>query len=152
MTDLALFWDISDFSADLAVQAGDLASDAGLASAIGISLFTDARARPDDVLPYDGADRRGWWGDIAAADDDDHIGSRLWLLSREKQMSVVVVRARELALEAVAWLLRDGIAAQLDVETEIVAPGVLAIAVYVTRPGGPSRQRFDFVWRGLTLS
>lgn len=152
MTDLALFWNDETFSADVSVKDGDLATDTGLRSAILVSLFTDRRARPDDKLPYEGAERRGWWGDVADEEADDLIGSRLWLLEREKQTSQVVARAREYALEALAWLLRDGVAAALDVTAEVVAPGVLGLAVFVTRPGGPARQRFDFVWRGLTPS
>lgn len=152
MTDLALTWNSAAFSADLSVDAGDLATDTGLRSAILVSLFTDRRARPDDVLPYEGAERRGWWGDVAAEEADDAIGSRLWLLEREKQTPQVLARAREYALEALAWLLRDGVVAQLEVTAEVVAPGVLGLAVFITRPGGPARQRFDFVWRGLTPS
>lgn len=149
MTDAALIWDDQSFSADLALAAGDLATDTGLHGALLVSLFTDRRARADDVLPSEDGDRRGWWGDVTAAEADDLIGSRLWLLSREKLTARVLARAREYGLEAVAWLLRDGVAAEIDVTTEIAAPGVLAIAVYVTRPGGPARQRFDFVWRGM---
>ncbi len=150
MSDGALIWDAVAFAADLAIVSGDLATDSGLEGAVLLSLFTDARARPDDVLPYEGADRRGWWGDVAAGEADDRIGSRLWLLSREKLTSTVLARAREYALESVAWLLRDGVASVVDVATEVVAPGVMGIAVFVTRPGGPARQRFDFVWRGLS--
>lgn len=150
MSDVALFWDAEAFTADLGIAAGDLDTDSGLAGAILLSLFTDARARPDDVLPYEGADRRGWWGDVAADEADDRMGSRLWLLSREKLTTTVLARAREYALEAVAWLLRDGVASTVDVTTEVGAPGVMGIAVYVTRPGGPARQRYDFVWKGLS--
>ena len=151
MSDAALIWDAEAFAADLSIIGGDLATEEGLQGAVLLSLFADARARADDVLPYEGADRRGWWGDVAADEADDRIGSRLWLLSREKLTTTVLARAREYALESVEWLLRDGVASAVDVETEVVAPGVMGIAVFVTRPGGPARQRYDFVWRGLSL-
>lgn len=150
MTDVALIWNDESFSADIAVTAGDLTTDGGLNGAILVSLFTDRRARADDDLPSEGADRRGWWGDVAGVEDDDLIGSRLWLLSREKLSAKVLERAREYVLEALAWLLRDGVASEVDVAVEVIAPGVMGVAVFVTRPSGPARQRFDFVWRGLS--
>jgi phage gp46-like protein len=150
MTDLALFWDGEAAAADLALVSGDLATEEGLRTAVIVSLFTDRRARPDDRLPQEGADRRGWWGDVAAAEADDEIGSRLWLLQREKQTPETVTRAREYALEALGWMLRDRVAAAVEVEAEITRPGMLGLRVTVTRPDGPGRQRFDFVWKALT--
>lgn len=149
MTDLALFWSDETWSADLKVEAGDLAAEDGLKTAVLLSLFTDRRARPDDVLPEADADRRGWWGDVAAAEPDDQIGSRLWLLSREKRRPEVVAKAREYAEEALAWLVRDGVARAVAVEAEITPQGWLGLGIVIDRPGGPDRQRFDFVWKGL---
>lgn len=150
MTDAALFWDADAVAADLSLVAGDLATEDGLKTAVIVSLFTDRRARPDDQLPQDGADRRGWWGDVAGREADDEIGSRLWLLEREKQTPQVVARAREYALEALGWMVRDRVAATVEVEAEITRPGVLGLGVIITRPDGPGRQRFDFVWKGLS--
>lgn len=150
MTDVALFWDADAVAADLSLEAGDLATEAGLKTAVIVSLFTDRRARPDDRLPQDGGDRRGWWGDVAGQEADDQIGSRLWLLSREKQTPEVVARAREYALEALGWMLRDRVASAVEVEAEITRPGVLGLGIIITRPDGPGRERFDFVWKGLS--
>lgn len=150
MTDVALFWDAEAVAADMTLEAGDLATEAGLKTAVIISLFTDRRARPDDPLPEAGADRRGWWGDVTAREADDEIGSRLWLLSREKQTAEVVARAREYALEALGWMLRDRVASAVEVVAEITRPGVLGLSIIITRPDGPGRERFDFVWKGLS--
>lgn len=150
MSDIALFWDAEAVAADLSLVDGDLATEAGLKTAVILSLFTDRRARPDDRLPQEGADRRGWWGDVAGRDADDEIGSRLWLLSREKQTAQVVAKAREYALEALAWMLRDRVAVSIEVEAEITRPGVLGLGIAITRPDGPGRERFDFVWNGLS--
>lgn len=149
MTDLAMIWEGEDRAADLQLVDGDLAAEDGLRTAVILSLFTDRRARPDDILPEADADRRGWWGDVAAASPDDQIGSRLWLLSREKRRPEVVARAREYAEEALAWLVRDSVARSVKVEAEITPQGWLGLGVVIERPGGPARQRFDFVWRGL---
>ena len=77
---IALSWNDGVGAADLAVNAsGALAEDDGLQTAVVLSLFLDARARPDD-----GAEghRRGWVG--VAFTPEDRVGSRLWLLKREK--------------------------------------------------------------------
>lgn len=162
MTDLALRWDPDRFAADLALVGGALATDDGLRSAILIALFSDARAPDVAELPEPGGERRGWWGDalapnplnslVARDDPRNFIGSLLWLLRRSKITQAVLQRARQHAAEALDWIVRDGIASAIDVEVEAQppapgeAPQRLAIGVALTRPGGPDRQRFDFVW------
>lgn len=76
MTDIALHWDAVLNCADIALKNGALDTDDGLRTAILISLFTDARALDDDVLPAP-EDRRGWWGDAIPEIEGDIIGSRL---------------------------------------------------------------------------
>lgn len=150
MTDALLAWNDELGTADLSLVDADLTSETGLRTALIISLFSDRRARPDDVLPQVDGDPRGWWGDYVATEDDDQIGSRLWLLSREKQTPETAERAREYCVEALGWLLRDGVAAAVEIETSWVARGVLGISVQIIRPGGPGRERYDFVWKALT--
>ena len=58
----------------------------------------------------------------------------------------VVVRARDYVREALAWLVDDGIAAAVDVTVERQGFDRLAIGVTITRPTGPAREHFDFVW------
>lgn len=150
MSDLALAWDAAAFSADLMLADGALATDDGLKTAVLISLFSDARASADDALPQPGADRRGWWGDTLS-DAGDEIGSKLWLLSREKTLSSTLERARTAARDALEWLIEDGIASAVEVVAERVLrngrdTGTLALGVTISRPTGPARQRFDFVW------
>lgn len=149
MTDIAIRATATDSGDvfDLALGEGALALDDGMRTAIAISLFTDARARDDDPLPSRGADRRGWWGDFDRADGDE-TGSRLWLLARSKILPATLIRAREYAHEALAWLIEDRIAQTVEVEVEAQQPDRLAIGVIITRPGGPDRQRYDFVWTG----
>lgn len=147
MTDIALLWDNDAFGADLALAEGDLATDDGLRTAFIISLFTDARARDDDPLPQDGADLGGWWGDAFANADEGPLGSRLWLLNREKKVGSTLLRGRDYAAEAVQWLIRAGVCSSIDVEVEAQG-NRLAIALYPTRPNGPARQRYDFLWEG----
>lgn len=146
MTDLALIWNDDDFSADIGLDVGALLLDDGLMTATIISLFSDARARTDDPVIEPGADRRGWWGDMLSPVANWEMGSKLWLLAREKQRQSVLSRARDYAGTALRWMVEDQIAAAVDVEAQFPRPAWLALRVTITRPNGPQRQRFDFAW------
>jgi len=126
--DIALTYD-GDRRFDLALSGADLASESGMRAAVIVSLFSDRRAERDDVLPgapHD-TDRRGWWADAWPEVSGDRIGSRLWLLSREKQTADVLQRARGYAEEALAWLVEDGAALAVEVDAEWVRAGLLGL-------------------------
>ena len=99
----------------------DLLAEDGLDTAILVSLFTDARVREDE-LPPGHTWRRGWWGD-GVDDEPDITGSKLWLLRREKATQQVLVRARGYIREALAWMIRDGVAVSLNVDTQLFGAG-----------------------------
>ncbi|WP_324606427.1 phage GP46 family protein [Xenorhabdus nematophila] len=87
--------------------------------------FTDRRALDSDELPAGaGTDRRGWWGDTF---NTRSIGSRLWLLAREKQLSAVLHRAKAYADEALAWLIDDGHVKKNRCHCDCTSIGCLAI-------------------------
>ena len=90
------------------------------------SLFTDARANEDDILPGGGVDRRGWWGDSFS---DKKIGSKLWLLSREKQLSSVLKRAREYAEESLQWMIKERLIKSVTVVAANPSNRVLMLTV-----------------------
>lgn len=152
--DIAHIYRTDIIAADFALQGGVLAAENGLETAVIHSLFTDARALPDDPLPQAEADRRGWWGDAAppvvsgAPVDGDKYGSRLWLLHREKQLPEVLRRAKEYIEEALAWLIEDGIAERVDVETFVHRPGVLGFSIVIPRPEGSQEFTYQFAWQG----
>lgn len=120
-----------------------------LVRAVVISLFSWRRANPDDDLPGDL--RMGWWGDSFPSVPNDRIGSRLWLLSRSKLTDEVVLRAREYAAEALRWLVDDGIAARVDVETARVGTFTLGLACRFYKSNGTllADIRFSDVWSFL---
>lgn len=121
--------------------------DEGLETAVIISLFTDRRALDDDLLPDHHQDKRGWWGDSFAELNQDLIGSRLWLLGREKQLATVLVRAKEYAEESLKWLIDDQVAEQVTVVASNPREGVLALLVKIYRPEHPVAQyQFNAFW------
>lgn len=143
------------FVGDFTLVGPSLDQDDGLQTAVMISLFTDRRALPGDPLPVSAQltgtpDRRGWWGDSFAEIPGDRIGSRLWLLSREKQLAAVLERAREYAFEALQWLIDDGVARAVNVTAEIVSNGVLGLAIEIVRADKPVAQyRFQRFWKAV---
>ena len=145
----------ADFGGDLALSGPQLEDDDGLDTAVVISLFTHRRARIGDPLPENvqlagTPDRRGWWGDSFATIPGDQIGSRLWLLSREKQLTSVLARAKEYTQEALQWLVEDGIARAVNVTAEIVGNGALGLAIEVARSDKPVAQyRFENFWKAV---
>ena len=143
--DIALRYDPESQVFDLALEDGELAADEGLQTAVILSLFTDRLADDDDRLPDGGNDRRGWWAD--AYNERPH-GSRLWLLSREKTEEAVLRRAKTYAEEALAWLIEDGIAAEVVVEAEQLRRDTLGLRVLIQRADGERvEQQYEYVWR-----
>lgn len=151
--DIRISWDVGlmegDFNFDSSTQ--DLESDEGLETAVIISLFSDRRAKEDDVLPDpNSTDRRGWWGDLVSDIENDQIGSRLWLLNREKTLESVLVKAKEYAQEGLQWLVSDGVAAKVSVETErqgIAGNDWLAIKVKIQKiDGNIEGFNFELQW------
>ena len=149
MSDLATIFDPATLTGDLALAAAnetDLAGDDTIETAVLISLFSDRRADAADELAIGEDERRGWWGDGLAAVRNDRLGSRLWLLGREKVNQETLNRAREYAAEALAWLVEDGVAAAVEIEAEWQADGLLAMAVTIELAAGGRFAR-DFTLR-----
>jgi phage gp46-like protein len=148
MADIEFFTDITGTEFDYQLLNGALAAEHDIKTAVMISLFTDRRADEGDALPDPRGSKRGWWADAMMG---RQIGSRLWLLGREKQLNDVVRRAREYAEEALAWLVTEGVARNVQVQAGIARAGVLGLVVEVSRNNTPpARYRFEFAWQGAT--
>lgn len=123
---------------DNRTQAGDLAQDDdgrmidddGLETSVLICLFTDRRADPGDGAEE--GDMRGWWGDAYPNVQGDKIGSKLWLLFRQKLVSDSRQKAVRYAEEALAWMIEDGVASRVPVSADWIQEGSLKIGVALT--------------------
>lgn len=136
--------------ADLALEQFALATDDGLETAVILSLFSDARARDDDALPLGQTDRRGWWADRYPVEAGDRFGSRLWLLRASKQLQQSLNDARQYAEEALTWLVEDGAARKVEVETFIARDEVMGLIVRIHRPDGSTTPiRFETLWSAV---
>lgn len=117
------------------------AEDDGLATAVLISLFTDARA--DSPLDVGETDKRGWWGDKFSPVPGDRIGSQLWRLAREKDRPESLLKAKSYAETALVWMVDDGLVSEITVNAWRYRADVLAISVDIT-PSDGAKKRFEF--------
>ena len=105
-----------------------------LSRAVVISLFTWQRASQSDEVDND--QRMGWWGDTFAENKGDKIGSKLWLLLRQKVTDETLNRAQEYAYDALKWLIDDGICSDItvNVERDEDDPNRINLSVLLTTP------------------
>lgn len=147
MTDIVIEWSAETTTADLFTEGGDLGTGDELESAVIISLFTWGRARTDDRLPDYESRRMGWWGDSFASVEGDRIGSRLWLLRREKLTRDTINRAVGYARESLQWLIDSGVASAVDVQAERRGADGLALLITITRDDRTARTlTFENIW------
>jgi phage gp46-like protein len=132
---------------DYALDQLGLAEDDGLDTAVVLSLFTDRRAEPDDVIPDGTDDRRGFWGDSFPIVEGDLEGSRLWLLNREKQLPEVMIDAKSYCEEALAWMVEDKVARSVTVTVTNPKEGILYASIEIAKPNGTSTiYKFENFW------
>lgn len=126
--------DLSDFEAD------------ELAQAVLISLFSWRKSAADDGVKA--PDRQGWWGDTFAVVDGDRIGSRLWLLQRQKVLPATLKRAEAYAREALEWLTDDAVVSRVEVTAERGGVDQLTLSVVCFKPDDTQAlaARFQNVW------
>lgn len=152
MSDFAHIFNVTITAGDMALDAGALAVDDTLLTAVIHSWFTDARARPDDELPDPNGSMRGWWGDALPAETDgmadgDRYGSRIWLYLREKTTAEALAKVREAAAEALDWMVDIGAAAGVTVTTERVGLDIMGLRAVIEKPDGSVVEyQFNLVW------
>jgi phage gp46-like protein len=146
----------------LLLPTGALDETQELASAVTVALGTDRLADDDDDLPdIESTDRRGWWGDLDAAElwDGWPIGSRLWLLMRGKitdsfaKDGSTLARAEEYIREALMPFIDKKVASQIDVAVTRGIDNYSSIVASVVLYRGPLPDialEFQILWDGIT--
>ena len=140
--DIYIRWDNTQALGDWALAEGDLQTGQDLETACLVSLFSDALATPDFVPTDYTTDRRGWWANYYLTTP---IGSNLWQLDRAKKTRETLGLAQRWAENALQWLIDDGVAASVLVNTQWVTSTMLGIAIAITKPDG-TQTRFMYGW------
>lgn len=131
----------SSAGGEFRIIEGDLQRESGLAAAVLLSLFSDARTAPDPSRPATDQDLRGWWGETAP----DRFGSHLWLLERAKATNETLRRAQDYARAALQWMIDQRIARDVLVSARYQNRTMLVLQVTVLR--GDAR-RWARLWQG----
>lgn len=138
---------------------GTLDDTQSLATAIVVALGTDRLAEPGDILPdLDSTDRRGWWGDFDAQPiwDGWPIGSRLWLLTRDKivgpgaRQGATTVRVEQYIREAIRPFLDRRVGSTMEVKASRIGPHRIDALVRIYR--GPLLEielRYQVLWKDI---
>jgi phage gp46-like protein len=145
----------------LLLDDGTLDDTQALATSVIVALGTDRLAQPDDLLPDpDSTDRHGWWGDLDAELiwDGWPIGSRLWLLRRDKiegpgsRRGPTTVRVEHYIREAIQPFLDRRIGSQMTVEATRVGTEQINALVRIFR--GPQLEielRYQILWTDIIV-
>lgn len=138
---------------------GTLDDTQALATAVMVALGTDRLADETDLLPDpDDTDRRGWWGDADAEEvwDGWPIGSRLWLLTRDKitgsgaQRGPTTVRVENYIYEALQPFIDRRVGSRLFVQATRHGDERIDALVRIYR--GPTLEvelRYAVLWEGV---
>lgn len=143
--DLGLVQDIGTGEFDLAILNGDLAASSGLATAVLVSIFTDARALSDEVRTA--VLRGGWIGDSVPPVEEFKLGSRVWLTEPAKLIQSTVNLVSSYVLQALQWMIDGGIAANIEVEGILRPPHEMGLNVRITAPTGEETNQYVSLWR-----
>ncbi len=132
MSDLLFCYLHEDGVFDLAVENSEIQKDESLKTAVLISLFSDARCEKIE-LPAGEKSQRGFWGDCILG---EKTGSKLWLLERAKHTNETLLRAKEYAKKALEWMISDGLAKEISVETSFNFQRKMIINILIFKNNG----------------
>jgi phage gp46-like protein len=152
MADIRVVWDPETMLGTWLLSGNTLDTSMELVTAVAVALFTHRTAEDDDPLPNYASDRRGWWADHEA--DELYggwpIGSRLWLLSREKQTEDTRNRAEEYIREALDPFVERRIVDSYDLTVDWFAFERLGAEITLYRGQKESiAVRFETLWNEI---
>lgn len=142
-------WNANLGALDWKIAGKTLQSSRILDTAILLQLATWRRAEPYDVLPS-GADPKGWWGNaVDIEDDEDQLGSKLWLLYRAPLNDATANKAKQYATQCLQPLINQGAVVRFDIVPSYdVVKGMLALQIDGYSQDGQRiySQKFSRLW------
>lgn len=155
MADIRIVWSPEAMAGDWLLVDGGLDTTREIVTAVAVALFSWRTAYADDPLPNATSDRKGWWGDHEAAELHEGwpIGSRLWLLSREKQTEETRQRAEVYIREALDPFVKIRLCETYDLVVDWFGFQKLGAEITLHRgPQGSIAIRFESLWDALNAS
>ncbi len=109
--------------------------DDGLETAAYISLFSG-----------------GYWGN-AISERDEKLESKLESLYSQTLTNQTRLDAEQYALQALAWMERQGIAAKIEAEASIPRTGILGSIIRITQPDSTITElKYQINWANQQIS
>jgi phage gp46-like protein len=130
------------FDIELDEDNQDAQLTVGLEAAIIVSLFSDRRAREDEVR--NPMRRRGWIGDLLTDIPGDLHGSALWFYEQTRLTAVEAAGVAAEARNALQWMVDEELCNSVSVEVAY-NPAMRAVFLNVTvslLEGGVSQHAF----------
>ena len=136
---IKLGWDNKVGAGRLQVDpvTGARAVDRSLESVAALCLFTNVEATADEIATAGLDQQEGWWAEADSLREQGRprMGSKLWLLKREKTIAATLRRGEGYVRDALRWLIDQKIAADIGVRMTLLRPGgVVGLEVTITRP------------------
>ena len=146
MSDLALYRRNSgDFDLAFDKDEGDLLTSDSLENAVVISIGTYARERKLGKVANLKPNVGGWWGD--SLDEKGTLGGYLYEAYPGNLNASTAKFVETLVVEALAWMMEDGIAKSVGCKAEI-SDEVMTAAVTIERPDGRNDAfAYEFKWK-----
>jgi phage gp46-like protein len=126
---------------DWSIKDKSLETVDGLQTAIDVSIVSDQRA--SDTQVSDPSKARGFIGDVVRG---FLFGSLLWLLEQSQANTKTANAGEDHIRNGLFWMIEDGLATTIDVESEISAQGI-AWPIIIATPSGGRISRTVKLWR-----
>lgn len=122
-------------------DSGDIETAATLDTAILMSIFEELRATPGEQ-PVSEL-RRGWLGNEGTGFEQ---GSKLWEFEQERITGSMLAELGVVIRNALQWLLDDGIAKSITVETPTLENGRVGVRINFGRDESTVDRRYYQLW------
>ena len=127
MTDGDLKITIGDNGGDIEVRGGQITMDAGLLTAVVVSLYTEI----------------GFWGNLIAKRDSERIGQGYVEASSEPITADMLSACESAAQDSLSWLVSEGLAESVQVSVSNPRADSISTRIIIKKPSGDS-----VVWEG----
>lgn len=128
---------------DLDFHNGDLILSKSLKNAVLLSLACWSRGEDVRDVANLKPEIGGWWGNAL---ETVEIGSEIWKLFRQKLNDATANNAKAAAEKALKWMVDDGVAKEIGVNSLVVGK-ILALIVKIVKPDGTNEEfRWQVNW------
>ncbi len=132
----------SESYSDISFTNGDFTLTRGLVTAMMMSIFCEVRDDSIDIPQK----RGGWAGNQLQPVEGYEQGSLIWTKYQSAATEEIANECQQYIEDGFNWMIQDGIAKDVDVETNIVANNKLSVKISITRNDDTQDVSFYDLW------